>query len=116
MIETGEIYHISQNEVPTGHELWSNRPGIVISSSESLQNEGTVKIIYVSSRDRNRPNSVRISDRSFSNKHKGKKYREHFALCSQIHTVDKSRLESCYGRVNSEELKEIESAVRQTLF
>ena len=23
MIETGEIYHISQNGVPTGHELWS---------------------------------------------------------------------------------------------
>ena len=50
MIETGEIYHISQNGVPTGHELWSDRPGIVISSIESLQTEGTVKIVYVSSK------------------------------------------------------------------
>lgn len=72
MIETGEIYHISQNEVPTGHELWSDRPGIVISSSESLQTEGTVKIVYVSSKDRNRPHSVKISDMSFFRKSRGK--------------------------------------------
>lgn len=116
MIETGEIYHISQNEVPTGHELWSDRPGIVISSSESLQTEGTVKIVYVSSKDRNRPHSVKISDMSFFKKSRGKKYREHIALCSQIHTVDKCRLESCYGKVSSDELKKIETAVKQTLF
>ncbi|EOS29321.1 hypothetical protein C804_03499 [Lachnospiraceae bacterium A4] len=116
MIETGGIYHISQNELPTGHEIWSNRPGIVISSNESLQTEGTVKIVYVSSKDRNRPNSVRISDKSFFHKNRGKKYREHIALCSQIHTVDKCRLESFYGKVSGKELKEIESAVKQTLF
>lgn len=72
MIETGEIYHISQNGAPTGHELWSDRPGIVISSSESLQTEGTVKIVYVSSKDRKRPHSVKISDMSFSEKAGGK--------------------------------------------
>lgn len=116
MIETGEIYHISQNEIPIGHELWSNRPGIVISSSESLQNEGTVKIVYISSKSKNRPNTVKISDESFFHKNKGKKYREHIALCSQIHTVDKCRLESCYGKVSSDELKEIEKEVKQTLF
>lgn len=116
MIETGEIYHISQNEVPTGHELWSNRPGIVISSSKSLRTEGTVKIVYVSSKDKKRPNSVKISDLSFFNKNKSGRYREHIALCSQIHTVDKCRLESCYGKVSSKELKEIEREVKQTLF
>ena len=116
MIETGEIYHIAQGEVPTGHELWSNRPGIVISSSGNLQTEGTVKIVYVSSKDKKRPNSVRISDRSFFNKNMGKKYRDHIALCSQIHTVDKCRLESCYGKVSGDELRAIEKAVKETLF
>ena len=85
MIETGEIYHISQNGAPTGHELWSDRP-------------------------------VKISDMSFFRKSRGQKYREHIALCSQIHTVDKCRLESCYGKVSSDELKEIETTVKQTLF
>lgn len=116
MIETGEIYHISQNEIPTGHELWSNRPGIVISSSKNIQTEGTVKVVYISSKDRNRPDSVKISDQSFFNKSKGKKYHDHIALCSQIHTVDKCRLESCYGKVSRDELKEIKSAVGRTLF
>lgn len=116
MIETGEIYHISQpmGSSPIGCEIWSGRPGIVISSSDNLQTEGTVKIIYISSKNKNRPNSVKISDTSFYQK--ANKYSEHIALCSQIHSVDKSRLESCYGKVSNEELKKIQKAVNKTLF
>ena len=116
MIETGEIYHISQESIPTGHELWSNRPGIIISSKADLQNEGTVKIIYISSKDKKRPNSVRISDKAFFNKQRGKQYKDHVALCSQIHTVDKSRLQSCYGKISDQELNKIKTEVIQTIF
>lgn len=115
MIKTGEIYHIKQTNKPTGYEIWSGRPGIIISSLDNLQKEGTVKVVYISSKNKNRPNSVKISNTAFFHKDNDK-YTEHVALCSQIHSVDKSRLQSCYGKISDDELNLIKDAVEQTLF
>lgn len=113
MIKCGETYYIrkpkNSEEKTEGSETWAGRPGIVISSEENIRENQCVQIVYVTSSTHKKPMSVQISDEAF--KYKKNKYDAHQVLCSQIHTVDKSRLGTYYGRVTDEELQKIKKMV-----
>lgn len=113
MIECGEVYYIKNVEgkkkKDAGCETWAGRPGIVISSEENIRENGTVAIIFLTSSDKDKGLSVFISDNAF--KYKKNPYEAHQALCAQVHTVDKSRLGTYYGKVSNEELEKIRDMV-----
>ena len=115
MIECGEIYFISGDKSKSiGKEIWAGRPGIIISSPDAIKNQGTVNVVFLTSSKGNKTFTVDISDADFLPERN--KFRSHRALCSQIHTVDKSRIESYYGKVTDEELQKIRKEIRKTLF
>lgn len=116
MIECGEIYYIKGSKKGSiGSEIWSGRPAVIISSEEAIRNQGTVNIVYLTSSDGEKELTVAISDDDFE--YKKNQYECHTVLCAQVHSVDKSRIGNYYGRVTPEELKLIETTVKErTLF
>lgn len=113
MIECGEIYYVKGTQ-SVGHEIWSNRPAIVISSRKSIMTQGTVNVIYLTSSENKKTFTVPIGEHAFTNRKK--EYNNHVALCAQIHSVDKTRLGSYYGKVSKKELEQIKKIVEQNLF
>ena len=118
MIECGEMYFINGNKKDSvGHEMWPNRPAVIISSEDAVINQGTVNVVYLTSAPNESSNDkflVKISNDSFiDNKNK---YEKHFARCGQVDSVDKTRLGSFFGRISEKELKQIEAAVKKSLF
>ena len=115
MIECGEVYHVKGPKITTGHEIWPNRPAIIISSRESIMTQGTVNVIYLTSSENEKEYAVSIGEHAFENRKK--EYNNHIALCAQVHSVDKSRLGSYYGKISEQELSDIKEIVsKQVLF
>ncbi len=94
---------------PVGTELWSNRPGIIISNDVMNGSSGFAQVIYLSSSPRKRsgPTHIRIPGTQGAS--------EVTALCEQIHTVDASRLQRKLGEVDSTHMQEIEGAIGLSL-
>ena len=106
IINKGDIYYICEdpNKPSIGVEIWSNRPGIIVSNNVSNLNSGFVQVVYLSSSKNKRmdvPTHIVVTSDS----------KEVVALCEQIHTVDKSRLKTKLGQITDEELKDINEAL-----
>lgn len=116
MIECGEIYYIKGDKRhSTGSEIWSGRPAIIISSAESIRNQDTINIVYLTSSSHRKKYAVALDSDDFV--YKKNLYDRHVALCAQIHTVDKSRLGKYQGRLTDDELAKVKQMVlERTLF
>lgn len=104
----GDIWFVNGDPdcPPVGTELWSNRPGVIVSNDVSSNKSGFVQIVYLttSTRKRSGPTHVEVG----SPMHDGK---ASMALCEQIHTVDTSRLVRKIGMVEERYMPEIDSAI-----
>lgn len=104
-VKRGQIYFITDisGRTPTGGEMWSDRPGIVVSNDVNNSHNSVVQVVYLTSSARKRymPTHVPLVC-------EGKRA---IALCEQIHAVDKSRLSELMGEVTPQVMQEIEAAL-----
>lgn len=101
-VKRGDVYYICSDVVPVGNEIWPNRPAIVISNEISNRNTGVVNIVYLST-SKTTPTITNVNT-----KIAGKKG---VAMCSQIHTVDISKLGDKLCKINNKTMKKIENAI-----
>lgn len=97
----GEMYYVYPTDY-CGSEQGGGRPGIIISNDMNNEHSRTVEVVFLTTREKTPlPTHVHISTAK----------RPSTALCEQVHTVDKRRLGSYAGEINSNELEKVEKAV-----
>lgn len=90
----------------TGSEQGANRPAVVVSNDTGNRYAPIVEVVYLTTRLKSgMPTHVFV----------GSAERPSIALCEQIVTVCKSRLERRIGRVTAEEMKNIDRALKRSL-
>lgn len=103
-VRKGQIYTIKDDPIhlPIGSEMWANRPAIIVSNDTGNKYSDCVLVIYLTTKVKTKmPTHIDV-------KSKG---RTVTALCEQIHTVDKSRIDEYVGTITDEELVMIDKAL-----
>lgn len=97
----GDIYYVEIFE-STGHEMRKNRPCVIVSNNDFLDNLDVVQVVMCSSsRQHEIATHVPITSTP----------RHSVAMCEHLYTVDRSRLRGHLGRVTVEEMERINSAL-----
>jgi mRNA interferase MazF len=101
----GDIYWVNLN--PTkGSEINKSRPCVIVSATPINQARHTVVVVPLSTAAKPRPPlviPVTCLERSVA------------AVCDQIRTVDKSRLNKLAGQLSAADLRLLEDSLRQVL-
>ena len=102
-VRRGEIYYVVMTSPVVGSEQQANRPAVVVSNDVGNAYSPVVEVVYLTTRvfSSRMPTQVAI----------GSSPRPSTALCENVHTVSKRRLERYLGSVTEEELQEIDKAV-----
>jgi len=96
----GDIYYVSENK-SYGSEQAGNRPAIIVSNEKCNKFSTVVEVVYLTGQmKKNMPTHVLINAAKRST-----------ALCEQVHSVSKSRLESYVSHVTEVELEAIDKAL-----
>lgn len=110
-IRQGDVWFVEAAPVPgggtVGNEIWSGRPGIVVSNDVINERSGVVQIVYLTSHKRRYANVTHVPVSA--------NHRENIALCNQVTNVDTSRLTNHLGRITQNELQEIQNGISFTL-
>ena len=105
-IERGQIWYVKQNSTPTGTEIWSNRPALVVSNDGTNRNADFVNVVYLTTQEKRKmPYHVEIISKD----------KKAIALCEQVFAVDKSRLITYFGEATDLEMKRIDTALTFSL-
>ena len=102
-VHRGEIYYIENNlaRLTTGSEQQGGRPGIIVSNEKCNEYAAVVEVVYLSSQPKKPlPTHVTVLASVPST-----------ALCEQIHSVDKSRLQEHIRDCTEEEMKAVDKAL-----
>jgi mRNA interferase MazF len=114
--QRGDIWMVADDPLrpPVGTELWSNRPGIIVSNNVTGNHSGFVQIVYLttSARKRSGPTHILVPAPMTG---KNQPQAEAMALCEQIHTVDVSRLRKPLGALSRNRMHDIDQAIALTL-
>lgn len=106
-IRRGDIWFIQPAPVPgggtVGNEMWSGRPGVIVSNDTLNQHSGVVQVVYLTSSDKRRPSATHVVV------HVGGK--RSIAICNQVTNVDTSRLSQYIDRVSYHELRDIQNSI-----
>lgn len=102
--ERGEIYWVRYGD-SFGAEETAGRPGIIVSSNKGNSSSPVVNIVLLTTRTKNLDINVHTDVGGVSR----------WALCNQILTVDKTRLLRCEGKLNSQEMGEVDAALKKVL-
>jgi len=104
-VKRGDIYFVAGGAV-TGSEQGGDRPAIIVSNNVGNKHAPIVEVVYLTARKKTRlPTHVYINSSK----------RPSIALCEQVTTIDKSRLERRFGRVTAKELRAIDRAIARSL-
>lgn len=101
----GQIYYVASNPeiVPIGAEIWSDRPALIVSNDITNKSSGAVEIVYLTTSLHRKPSPLLVKVTSGT--------RQAMANCSQIHSVDKSRLHQLMGTITDKELADVDKAL-----
>lgn len=106
-IRRGDIWFIQAAPVPgggtVGNEMWSGRPGVIVSNDTLNQHSGVVQVVYLTSSDKRRPSATHVVVHA-----NGKRS---IAICNQVTNVDTSRLSQYIDRVSYHELRDIQDSI-----
>ena len=106
-IRQGDVWFVDAAPVPgggtVGNEIWSGRPGIVVSNDVINERSGVVQIVYLTSNKRRYYNVTHVP--VYANN------QEAIAVCNQVTNVDTSRLTNHLGRITQDELQEIQNGI-----
>ena len=101
MFFRGEVYYV----YPTGNEIGSEqhagRPAIIVSNNQNNKNSSTLEIVYLTTREK-KPMQTHVHINAAG------KLQESTALCEQIFTVDKTRMDEYIGVLCDKEMRDIE--------
>lgn len=104
-IKRGDVWYVEKKNDTTGHEQWSGRPAVVVSSDKANRG-GTVEVVYLTTKVK--PHSETHVAVFACNKLST-------AICEQISTVDKRRLKRKRGEVCKGEMERIERAMAMSI-
>ena len=111
-ITRGQVYFVGpDDEKPTfGHEIWPNRPGLIVSNDTINKHSSTVEVVYLTTQNLKRTGFLGLLSVPVTLKDN-----ESIAMCEQIHTVDVRRLQSYMGQITDENLSDIDCALALNL-
>lgn len=103
----GDIYFVRalENDPAIGSEVWSDRYAVIVSNRALNNTSNCVEIVYLSTSLHNKPSPLYIPIKSSGSKKRA------MALCSQIYTVDKSRLGKYIGKLTPNERRDLNGAL-----
>ena len=105
VIRRGEIRYINGVRT-TGSEQGGRRPAIIVSNDTGNRYSPVVEVVYLTTAEKTRlPTHVAISSAP----------RPSTALCEQVFTVGKERVDRCAGRATAAEMDRIGDALRVSL-
>lgn len=102
MFYRGEIYFVLPEGNEVGSEQRSNRPGIIVSSDTNNKFSTTVQVVYLTTKEK-KPLATHV--------HIETAKLPSTALCEQIFTVDKLRMDNYVGKLTPKEMEEVEQGV-----
>ena len=106
-IRQGDVWFVEAAPVPgggtVGNEIWSGRPGIVVSNDVINERSGVVQIVYLTSNKRRYSNVTHVLVHANG--------QDSIAVCNQVANVDTSRLTNHLGRITQDELQEIQNGI-----
>lgn len=99
----GEIYYISPDYSEVSTEMWSGRPGIIVSNNQQNKFSNNVMVVYLTTKQKgNYPTNVPINATG----------KPSFAICNQVHTVAKERLQSNPYFCTTKEMTDVDRALQ----
>lgn len=102
-ISRGEVYYVYPSYAETGSEQWSGRPAVVVSADVLNRHSQCVEVVYLTTRPKKDYETHVVINATG---------RPSIAICEQITSVDKSRLNDCYGKCTPKEMSQIDEALR----
>jgi len=103
-IHRGEIHYVkkSPSALAVGSEMYAGRPAIVVSNEMNNRMSEVVEVVYLTSQPKvDLPTHVKVQSSG----------RSSFALCEQVHSVSKSRLNGKLGVCSKSEMRQIDEAL-----
>ena len=110
-IHQGDVWFVEAAPVPgggsIGNEMWSGRPGVVVSNNTINKRSGVVQIVYLTSSKRRHTNVTHVPVCANN--------QQSIAVCNQVTNIDTSRLTNYIGHITGNELQEIQNGIAFTL-
>lgn len=110
-IRQGDVWFVEAAPVPgggsIGNEMWSGRPGVVVSNNTINKRSGVVQIVYLTSSKRRHTNVTHVPVCANN--------QQSIAVCNQVTNIDTSRLTNYIGHITGNELQEIQNGIAFTL-
>ena len=107
----GDVWFVEAAPVPgggsVGNEMWSGRPGVVVSNDTINKRSGVVQIVYLTSSKRRHTNVTHVPVCANN--------QQSIAVCNQVTNIDTSRLTNYIGHITGHELQEIQNGIAFTL-
>lgn len=105
-MKRGEIYFITENYRETGSEQYAGRPAIIVSDDALNTTSPVLSVIYLTtSPKRNLPTHFKTYATGKAS----------VAICEQISTVDKTRLEKYCGTLTEDEICDLDRCLCKAL-
>ena len=105
-IKRGDIYYVLRSCTEEGSEQQAGRPAIIVSNNANNAYSPTVEVVYLTTQPKNDlPTHCIISSSS----------RESTALCEQVTTVGKSRLDGYIATATPEEMQAVDACIIRSL-
>ena len=104
-IKRGSIFYVKSDPYrpEQGAEVWSDRPAVIVSNDKNNKYSPAVEVVFLTTKQKHAalPTHVQV--------HSGGKIAT--ALCEQVHTIDKQRLDAFMGTLTSQEMHNISTAI-----
>jgi len=100
----GEIYYVRYDN-SVGSEEAVGRPVVLVSSQMGLDSSPVVQCVYLTTKLRQVSCAVHINSM----------YRRSYALCNQLNSIDKARLDKRIGKISDREMVEVDRALKEVL-
>ena len=101
ILKRGDIIYVSSCD-GFGHEQQNARPAVVVSNDKGNKYAPIIEVVWLTaSNHRNLPTHVRIRSA----------FKPSIALCEQVTTIDKRRIDRICGRCTPREIQNINQAI-----
>lgn len=102
MFYRGEIYYVLPEGCEIGSEQHSGRPGIIVSNDQNNKYSSTLEVVYLTTKEKKPlPTHIHIETARLPST----------AICEQVFTVDKLRMNDYVGKLTKNEMSEIETGM-----
>lgn len=107
IVSRGDVYHInSGNTGTTGSEIWPDRPAVIVSNDAINEKSDFVTVVYLTTSAK-RPMPYHVPVQSCG--------KPATAMCEQVFSVDKSRLESKLCSLTQKEMEDVGKGLQLSL-